>query len=122
MSASFDSFKTCYNIILKNNISYTIEIGNDIFGNITRIDNALDNLPQKCHNLKNKLEEVNNNLRLAKLEVDKPFSQLSELREKESRLKFLNLELSMENKEVSEEKEKTSEEKFGEKNNRDIEL
>ena len=122
MSASFDSFKTCYNIILKNNISYTIEIGNDIFGNITRIDNALDNLPQKCHNLKNKLEEVNNNLRLAKLEVDKPFSQLSELREKESRLKFLNLELSMENKEVSEEKEKTSEEKFGEKNNRNIEL
>lgn len=120
MSVSFDSFSSCYYIALKNNLSHKVEIGNDILGNITRIDNALNKLPEKLNNYKNKLEEINNNLKLAKLEVDKPFSRLSELREKESRLELLNKELSMENNEVSEEKE--TKEKFKEKSNNDIEL
>ena len=120
MSVSFDSFNSCYYIALKNNLSYKVEIGNDILGNITRINNALNKLPEKLNNYKNKLEEINNNLKLAKLEVDKPFSRLSELREKESRLELLNKELSMENNEVLEEKE--TKKKFKEKSNNDIEL
>jgi len=122
MSVSFDSFNSCYYITLKNNLSHKVEIGNDTLSNITRIDNALNKLPEKLNNYKNKLEEINNNLKLAKLEVDKPFSRLSELREKEACLEVLNKELSMENKEISEEKKEITEEKSKEKNKNDIEL
>jgi len=122
MSVSFDSFNSCYYIALKNNLSHKVEIGNDILGNITRIDNALNKFPEKLNNYKNKLEEINNNLKLAKLEVDKSFSRLSELREKEARLEELNKELSMENKEVSKNKKEKSKDLSKEKKNDDISL
>jgi len=122
LSASFDTFSKCCCVTLKNNLSHKIEISSDIFGNITRLDNALNNLHKKLDAAKSNLEEVNHNLKTAKEEVDKPFSQLSELREKEARLEELNAELSMENREVSENKEEKSEDLSKEKKNNDISL
>ena len=108
LSVTFNKFTQLYNVILKNNISHTVELGADIFGNITRIDNALNNIQKKLDS--------------AKEEVNKPFERLSELREKEARLKKLNIELSMENKEVSDENKEKPNDLKKEKKNNDIEL
>ena len=122
LSVTFNKFTQLYNVILKNNISHTVELGADIFGNITRIDNALNNIPKKLDSAKLKLEEINHNLKIAKEEVNKPFERLSELREKEAKLEKLNIELSMENKEVSDENKEKPNDLKKEKKNNDIEL
>ena len=105
LSASFDSFSKCFKVNVKNEISHEFELSSDAFGNLTRLENTLKNIPKKLETAKNSLAEVKHNLEIAKAEVDKPFPQLEELREKEERLAYLNKELSMENKEVTEDKE-----------------
>lgn len=85
-------------IQLRGTITHTVHLGDDVHGNITRLDNAIKGLPDQLERCQQELEGVKTQLEKAKSEVDKPFAQAFELKEKTSRLEKLNHELSMNKK------------------------
>ena len=95
MDMSFDSFSKEYKIILKNELSYTVALGTDTFGNITRLDNALEGLDDKLKAVEQTLSNTKNQFETAKSEVQKPFIKEDELKEKSARLDELNILLNM---------------------------
>ena len=97
MSVSFDSTQAQYKLCLKGAASHNIEIGTDIFGNLTRIDNAIGSIEKKLAVAKMQLEDTEHLLAVAKEEVKKPFAQKEELQQKEARLNELGKELSIDN-------------------------
>lgn len=95
MSLSFSSLSREFRISLKNQLHYDVSLGVDLFGNIQRIDNALDGMGNLLRDCELRLENVKVQLANAKVEVEKPFPQEEELREKTARLNELNVMLSM---------------------------
>ncbi len=95
MAVSFDSLNHKFVMNLKGQLSHNLEIGADPFGNITRINHALESMPKELENAKVKLENVERQLETAKAEVTKPFAQETELMEKLDRLSALNALLNM---------------------------
>ena len=90
---------------LKNNLSHHLELGSDTFGNITRLDNCLNNLTKLLDSNVAKLDNVKNQLKNAKEEVKKPFAQDEELKAKKARLYELNSMLNLDD--TNREKEET---------------
>jgi len=74
---------------------YSVDLGDDALGNIVRINNALDKLPERLEEAKSQLATLNRQVEAAKLELSNPFEQEQELQEKESRLAILNAELNI---------------------------
>lgn len=72
-------------------------LGADVFGNITRLDNALENLAE-LQAEQNSLEETKTQLENARAELQTPFAREAELAEKTKRLKELNILLNMDEK------------------------
>jgi hypothetical protein len=95
MSLRYDSFGQQINLLLRAAMTYQIELGSDALGNITRIKNALDKLPERLSSAKSTLENLNKQVDAAKLELNKPFGQEAELQEKETRLALLNADLKI---------------------------
>jgi N12 class adenine-specific DNA methylase len=95
MELAFDTFSREYQIKLSFTLTYTVPLGTDIFGNIQRLDNLLDSLPDKLTAAKDVLENTNTQLANAKVEVEKPFPKEEELKSKTARLDELNILLSM---------------------------
>lgn len=95
MSLAFDGFNKAYELTLKGNMSYRVEMGRDVFGNITRINNALSNIPQRLGNARQQLGNLRAQVEDAKAELTKPFPQDAELEEKAARLAFLDAELNI---------------------------
>ena len=95
MAVSFDSLNHRFVMNLKGQLSHNLEVGADPFGNITRINHALEAMPKELDNAKVKLENVERQLETAKAEVTKPFAQETELKEKLDRLSALNALLNM---------------------------
>ena len=95
MSLSFNSLSREFHILLKNRLHYDVALGMDLFGNIQRIDNALDGMGNHLRDCEIRLENAKVQLANAKVEVEKPFLQEDELREKTARLNELNVMLSM---------------------------
>ena len=100
-------------LTLKNNHSKSINLGKDIYGNITRIDNAIDNFTKELEEHKNKLADLQVQYEKAKVDVQIPFDKENELNEKIKRLEELNKELGMEEKdnEIIDENEEQEQEK-----------
>lgn len=92
---SFDTFNNKFTLGIKGKMTHLIDLGSDPLGNITRIDNALNRLPNLLEDSINKLNNVHNQLENAKIEVNKPFEKEEELAEKQKRLSELNALLSM---------------------------
>lgn len=90
---------------LKNNLSHHLELGSDTFGNITRLDNCLNNLTKLLDSNVAKLDNVKNQLENAKEEVKKPFAQEEELKTKKARLYELNSMLNLDDTNRTEKKE-----------------
>lgn len=90
-----------YRMTLKGTLSHTVVLGADVFGNITRIDNALDGFPTKLTALTEDLENTKNQLENAKEEMEAPFIKEAEFAEKSERLKELNILLNMDEKDRS---------------------
>ncbi len=67
----------------------------DIYANLTRIDNALAQMPQRLEAVKNQLDNLYQQQAAAKAEVGKPFPQEQELRDKSARLAELDVLLNM---------------------------
>lgn len=74
-------------------------MGSDIYGNITRINNALDGIKDKIPDQKLRLEDIEKQLETAKIEVQKPFPKELELKEKMKKLEELNILLKIDEKE-----------------------
>lgn len=95
MSVSFDSITRNVRITLKNRYSYSTDLGLDGFGNITRINNLLDNIEKQIPEERNKLDTLNQQMETAKVEVQREFPQEQELKEKQEKLNKLNAELNI---------------------------
>jgi hypothetical protein len=95
MEVSFDIFHREYNVWLKGTLSHKAVLGDDPLGCITRINNALDSMPERLAATQSELENTKLQLENAKAEVDKPFAQEDELTTKSARLKELEHELDM---------------------------
>lgn len=98
MNVTFDSFYQKFTVNLKGALSHNVEIGTDVFGNLTRIGNALDAMEKELQKEKEELNNTQKQLENAKEEVKKPFAQELELNEKLDRLSELNALLNMDEK------------------------
>lgn len=95
MELEFDTFERAYAVKLKGHFTHSVTLGTDVYGNITRIDNAVDNIETRLHKAEEKLENTKAQLETAKVEVEKPFAQEDELKQKMTRLTELNALLDM---------------------------
>ena len=95
MSVSFDAFRQEYMLLLKGQMTHRATLGTDPRGNLTRIDNALSQMPQRLEAVKNQLDNLYQQQAAAKAEVGKPFPQEQELRNKSARLAELDVLLNM---------------------------
>ena len=95
MSVSFDAFRQEYMLLLKGQMTHRATLGTDPRGNLTRIDNALSQMPQRLEAVKNQLDNLYQQQAAAKAEVGKPFPQEQELRVKSARLAELDVLLNM---------------------------
>ena len=98
MVLAYDGRSNEYRITLKGTLSHTVTLGADVFGNITRLDNALENLTDHLQIEKSFLEDTKGQLANARAELDTPFAREEELAEKSRRLKELNILLNMDQK------------------------
>ena len=98
MALAYDGRSNEYRITLKGTLSHTVTLGADVFGNITRLDNALENLAGSLEAEQNRLEETRGQLENARAELQTPFAREAELAEKTKRLKELNILLNMDEK------------------------
>ena len=95
MSVQFDAWKQEYSLLLKGQMTHRATLGTDPRGNLTRIDNALSQMPQRLEAVKNQLDNLYQQQAAAKAEVGKPFPQEQELRDKSARLAELDVLLNM---------------------------
>lgn len=95
MELEFDTFERAYAVKLKGHFTHSVTLGTDVYGNITRIDNAADNIETRLHKAEEQLENTKAQLETAKVEVEKPFAQEDELKQKMTRLTELNALLDM---------------------------
>jgi hypothetical protein len=80
---------------MRGNMTYSVDLGTDAFGNITRINNALDSLDKRLEGQKSSLENLQKQEAAAREELDKPFPLEAEFQEKEERLVKLNADLNI---------------------------
>ena len=98
LSLRFDAFRTEYQALLKGQRKYTVPLGNDPLGNIIRLDNSLNNFPERITAAENELDTLHQQQAAAQIEVEKPFPQEEELAEKSARLAELNAQLDVDEK------------------------
>lgn len=92
---SYDQFHSYHQLTLKKNGTYMVELGSDVFGNITRIDNQINSISKKLDTEKALLVTVEQQFQNAKEEAVRPFDKEQELQEKSTRLTELNKELDI---------------------------
>lgn len=95
MYLSYAAFGNEHTLTLKGAMSHTAKLGLDARGNLTRIDNALNSMQGRLQSVQKELENLHNQQAAAKVEVQKPFMQEQELKEKTARLAVLDKELNM---------------------------
>ena len=95
LNIRFDSFKNEHQAVLRAELSYPVSLGDDARGNITRLDNAIDNFADRIADAENALQNLEQQKQAAEVEVAKPFAQEEELAEKSVRLAELNALLNI---------------------------
>ena len=104
MNLAFDTLNKQFVLSLKGSMRYGnshagtllgVALGTDVFGNITRINNAIEELPQRLDSVQKHLENQYKQVENAKQELQKPFPFEEQLNEKSTRLAFLDAELNM---------------------------
>ena len=96
---SFDTTERFYCVTVKGETGKQVSLGDDVFGNITRIDNAVERFADDLEKAKDSLADTKNQFETAQKEVQKPFVQEEELKSKLARLDELNILLNMDKKE-----------------------
>ena len=95
MSLTVEDFGRDFILTLKGKMNHRVTLGKDARGNLTRIDNALNAMPDRLQNVRNTLDVLTAQMETAKAELGKPFPQEDELRTKSARLAELNAELNI---------------------------
>ena len=95
MILQIDSVFGMAQITLQNKSSYKTDLGTDVFGNITRINNLLEGIEKKIPEERDNLDNLNKQFEIAKVEVQKEFPQEQVLKDKLERLNQLNAELNI---------------------------
>ena len=98
LSLRFDTYRSEYQAILKGQRRYPVPLGTDPLGNIIRLDNSLNNFPERINSAENELATLHQQQAAAQIEVEKPFPQEEELTEKSARLAELNAQLDVDEK------------------------
>ena len=88
-----------YKVRLKGELGYPVTLGTDTFGNITRLDNALEGLPKRLEMNEMELDNIKKQFETAKVDVERPFPQEEELKTKTDRLNELNALLNVDKRE-----------------------
>ena len=99
LELSFDTFAREYRLTMIGQLRHTVTLGTDVFGNLQRMDNALEGLPIKEQACREQLSNLQTQLETAKTEVQKPFPREAELNTKTARLEELNTLLNLDHKE-----------------------
>ena len=110
LSLRFDTFRSEYQAILKGQRRYPVALGTDPLGNIIRLDNSLNNFPERITAAENELDTLHQQQAAAQIEVEKPFPQEEELAQKSARLAELNAQLDVDEKHHEPEMEETPDE------------
>ena len=110
LSLRFDAFRTEYQALLKGQRKYTVPLGTDPLGNIIRLDNSLNNFPERITAAENELATLHQQQAAAQIEVEKLFPQEEELAEKSARLAELNAQLDVDEKSHEPEQEEEPDE------------
>jgi len=95
LSLSYSSFGQTINLLMRGKMTYQTDLGTDAFGNIQRITNALDKLPERLEGSKEQLANLEKQVTAAKEELAHPFALEDELQTKEARLALLNADLNI---------------------------
>jgi len=98
MSLTVEDFGRDFILTLKGKMNHRVTLGKDARGNLTRIDNALNAMPDRLQNVQNTLDALTAQMETAKAELGKPFPQEDELRTKSARLAELNAELNIDDR------------------------
>ena len=88
-----------YKVRLKGELAYPVTLGTDTFGNITRLDNALEGLPKRLEMNEMEFDNIKKQFETAKVDVERPFPQEEELKAKTDRLNELNALLNVDKRE-----------------------
>ena len=99
LELAFDTFAREYRLTMIGQLRHTVTLGTDVFGNLQRMDNALEGLPIKEQTCREQLSNLQTQLETAKAEVQKPFPREEELTTKMARLEELNSLLNLDHKE-----------------------
>ena len=99
LELGFNSVEREFTMTIKNKYSYNIMLGSDVYGNITRINNALEAIKDKIPDERLRIEDIEKQLENAKIEMQKPFPQEELLDEKMKRLEELNILFKWDEKE-----------------------
>ena len=95
----FDTTERNYVVRVKGETSRNTPLGEDVHGNITRIDNSIEHFADSLQSTKDELENTKTQFETAKKEVEKPFIKEEELKTKTARLDELNILLNMDKRE-----------------------
>ena len=98
MTVDYDSYRQEVKLVLRGEMSHTVTMGTDVYGNLTRIENALANMPQKLENAEERIAELERQTEQARAELGKPFAKEKELEAKAARLAELNAALNIDEK------------------------
>lgn len=95
LSLQYESFGQNINLYMRGAMTYKVELSTDAFGNLTRINNALDKLSERLEGAKESLANAEKQMAAAKEEIAKPFPLEDELAAKSARLALLNADLNI---------------------------
>ena len=98
MTVDYDSYRQEVKLVLRGEMSHTVTMGTDVYGNLTRIENALANMPQKLEKAEERIAELERQTEQARAELGKPFAKEKELEAKAARLAELNAALNIDEK------------------------
>lgn len=95
LEVSYNFFTNVHDFSLNGAAKHSGELGTSADGNIIRLDNAIEKMPEKLNRLEEKLISTKEQLENAKEELKKPFEKADELKSKVLRLAELNKLLDM---------------------------
>ena len=114
MLLGIDGMKKSFILHLQGKETYTLDLGDDARGNITRIENAIDGIVKELDSAKEKLQETERQFNNAKEEVKAPFNKEEELKELAKELDEINVSLNLDEKDkevLDDEEQEEQEEK-----------
>lgn len=109
MSVQYDTFSNKFQLSLRGAVSHRMDVGNDARGNITRLDNTIEQIPKRMEMATDHLTTMRQQMAAAKQELGKPFPQDAELKTKSARLAELDAALNMDRQSGKEQPKKKEE-------------